>query len=256
MKYLFKKILTYYLKYLTKLALLIHRPTIIAIAGSINKTFVKEEINRMLRAEGREVRSNPRSFNTEIGLPLAILNLPSGYNSYKDWLPIILEAPLKIFSPMPKIIVLELGVSNPGDMKYLLSIIKPKIAVITDITQRYLEGFNSMDKLAGEYEYLLKRMDKNRLVLLNIDNPREKNMTALTKVRIKFFGLNEGADCHAIKIEKNNDDQTVQIKFNNEIRDYKINRFGQHHVYALLIGLIIKSELESHNPQLTARNPY
>ena len=48
MKIIFKIILQYYLKYITKLVLAIHRPTIIAIAGSTNKTFVKDEINRVL----------------------------------------------------------------------------------------------------------------------------------------------------------------------------------------------------------------
>jgi UDP-N-acetylmuramyl pentapeptide synthase len=78
MKSFFKQLLKYYLKYITKLVLFIHKPVIIAVAGSTNKTFVRDEIRNILEKKGFSVRANPRSFNTEIGLPLAILDLPSG----------------------------------------------------------------------------------------------------------------------------------------------------------------------------------
>ncbi len=245
MKKIFKKILQYYLKYITKLVLVIHRPAIIAIAGSTNKTFVKNEINKILKEEGSSIRLNPKGFNTEVGLPLAILNLSSGYNSYKNWLPVIPEAVLKIFQfNFPKFLVLELGISDPGDMKYLLTIIKPKIVVITDITQRYLEGFNDMDKLVEEYEYLVKKTDKNGLAILNYDNQRIKEMANISKVKVKFFGLTDGADWQAVEIKKGNRGQLIKVKHNNIVSQYEINKFGQHHVYALLIGLAIKHYLK------------
>jgi UDP-N-acetylmuramoyl-tripeptide--D-alanyl-D-alanine ligase len=280
MKFIFKKILQYYLKYITKFVLFIHRPTIIAIAGSTNKTFVKDEISKILKESsfakatedgeginpapfrqsisdtkrqlpercGVSVRSNPKSFNTEIGLPLAILNLPSGYNSYKNWLPIIFKAGIKIFQfNFPKFLVLEVGVSDPGDMKYLLTIIKPKIVVITDITQRYLEGFEDMDALVEEYEYLVKKVNKKGLVVLNYDNPRIKKMANISRNKIKFFGFGDGADCRAVEIKKESGGQLIKIKHNNILSEHKINRFGNHHIYALLVGLIIKQYPKSFN---------
>ncbi len=244
MKYLMKKILQYYLKYIAKLVLAIHRPTIIAIAGSTNKIFVKDEISKTLKEEGISVRSNPKSFNTEIGLPLAILNLPSGYNSYKNWLPVIPKAILKIFQfNFPKFLVLELGVSDPGDMRYLLTIIKPKIVVITDITQRYLEGFDGMNELVNEYELLVKKADKNGLAILNYDNQRIRKMANISKIKVQFFGLTDGADWQAVKIEKGSTGQSVTVKHNNIASEHKINKFGQHHVNALLIGLAVKHYL-------------
>ncbi|MCK4554365.1 hypothetical protein KAU19_05405 [Candidatus Parcubacteria bacterium] len=262
MKYLFKTILKYYLKYITKLVLLIHRPTIIAIAGSTNKTFVKEEVSRVLRELGKNVRANPRSFNTEIGLPLAILYLPSGYNSYKDWLPIISKAFLAVPSALlrtgsqrnyPDYLVLELGVSDPGDMKYLLSIIKPRLAIITDITQRYLESFSDMDRLVGEYECLVKKVKKNGLVILNYDNIRIRNLAKAARTSVEFFGLKNGAHWQATEINKSGlarqsigvggeaQGQIIKVGHRDVINQHKIKRFGKHHVYSLLVGLIIKN---------------
>ena len=178
MKTALKQFLKYYLKYITKLVLLIHRPLVIGVTGSINEVFTKDEIKRQLTATGLEARSNPKNFNTEIGLPLAILNLPSGYGSYKDWLPIIWQAFESIFNlKFPKILILGLGVSDPGDMKYLMSLVKPKIAVITDITQRYIASFADMNKLAKEYEYFIKLMDKDGYLILNHDNQPIKKLT-------------------------------------------------------------------------------
>jgi len=239
MKNFLKIILQYYLKFIVKIIIFIHRPFIIAIAGSTNKTFLKERISYVLRQAGQEVRSNKKSFNTEIGLPLAILNLSSGYNSYKNWLPIIRKAFKAIFSrSFPPYLVLELGVSHPRDMKYLRSLICPNIIIISDITQRYLESFGDMDNLVGEYEYLVKTAPADSLVLLNYDNVKTKNMGNLSKAKTIFFGLEKGADYQAEEVKREINGQKFTIKDGGE--EIYLTRFGQHHIYAALAAFIIK----------------
>lgn len=241
MKIILKKILQYYLKYVTKIVLFIHHPLIIAISGSTNKTFVKDRIVSVLKEEGIDARSNPKSFNTEIGLPLSILNLPSGYNSYAGWLPVILKAPLAIFQVnFPKILVLELGVSDPADMKFLLSIIKPRIAVITQITRRHLESFEDINELLNEYEYLVKKMPKGSLTILNYDNPFIRNMANINKNLVVFFGFNKRADCQAKLLSEEVSGQKIFVKYKEKEGEYSLKRYGEHHIYSFLIGLIIK----------------
>lgn len=246
MKIIFKQILKYYLKFITKIVLLIHRPLIISVTGSTNGFFAKNEIKRQLEAGRRDIRSNPKNFNTEIGLPLAILNLPSGYNSYRNWLPIIWQAFLSLFKlTFPKILILELGVDRRGDMKYLMSLVKPKIAVITDITQRYIESFADMDELVGEYKRLVESIDKKGCLILNYDNPRIKKLSEFTKAGIIPFGLEKRTptpkDYWLGEItEKTSSGQTVSVTNSQETKKYSINRFGEHHAYALLIGLIAR----------------
>jgi UDP-N-acetylmuramoyl-tripeptide--D-alanyl-D-alanine ligase len=246
LKIFFKFILKYYLKYVTKLVLVIYRPLVIGVSGSINVLFTQNEIKRQLNEAGYEVRSNPKNFNTEIGLPLAILNLPSGYNSYRKWLPIIWQAFKAIFLlKLPKILVLGLGVAKPGDMKYLTSLVKPKIAIITDITQRYIESFDDMDELMGEYEFFIKSIKKNGFLILNHDNPKTRELTATEKVKTIFFGLEPAEErigdyWRGQIIEKNTSGQKIRIFHGSQVANCQLNRFGQHHVYALLTGLIIK----------------
>ena len=235
MKFVFKKLLQQYLKYLAKLTLLIHRPQIIAVAGSINKTFAKEEICRVLNEAGLSARSNPRAFNTEIGLSLSILNISSGYNSYLKWLPVILRAPSRIFQKnFPQFLILEFGISDPGDMKFLLSVVKPNITIITDITQRYIEGFDNVEELVGEYEYLVSHV--KGLIILNYDNMRVRELAKISRAKAVFFGLEDGADWKG-ELVGNNIYQVVKIQGQN--KEFKLIRHRIHHVYALLIGQII-----------------
>ena len=246
MKIIFKQILKYYLKFITKIILLIQRPLIISVTGSANEFFAKNEIKLRLEEAHYDVSSNSKNFNTEIGLPLAILNLPSGYNAYRNWPPIIWQSFMSLFRlKLPKILVLDLGLAKRGDMKYLMSLVKPKIAVITDITQRYLENFSSMDELVGEYKYFVKSIGQNDYLILNYDNPRIKKLAEFAKANIIPFGLEKPApaiDNYWLGeiAKKTVNGQIVLVTNDREKKNYSINRFGEHHAYALLIGLIIK----------------
>jgi len=245
-KIIFKQILKYYLKIITKLVLLINRPLIISVTGSTNEFFSRNEIKRQLEKLNYEIRTNPKNFNTEIGLPLAILNLPSGYSSYKNWLPIILQAFTSLFkSKFPKILILELGIDRPGDMKYLMSLVKPKIAVITDITQRYIESFNDMNELVGEYKNFVEVINKDSYLVLNFDNPRIKKLKEYTKAKIIPFGLKKNSMTPnnfwlGELIKRTATGQIINVTDEQETKEYTIDRFGEHHIYALLIGLIVK----------------
>jgi UDP-N-acetylmuramoyl-tripeptide--D-alanyl-D-alanine ligase len=245
MKNTFKIILQYYLKYITKLVLFIHKPVIIAVSGSTNKTFVKDEIKKVLEKKGISVRANPKNFNTEIGLPLAVLCLPSGYNSYKNWLPVIKKSLFCIFQKdFPACLVLELGVSQKGDMKYLLSVVKPKISVITDITQRYLESFSGMDDLVEEYKILVQTTENDGMVIFNGDNIRVKSLAEFSKARTESFGKSKEANWHIKNIARGEKGEIFDIHHDSRSYSLEITRFGIHNIYASTVGIIIDENEE------------
>ena len=242
MKFFCKTILKYYLKYVTKIVLAIHRPTVVAISGSSNKTFIRDEIRKILEIQGKTVRANPKNFNTEIGLPLAILNIPSGYNSYRAWLPIILQAFLAIFQKnFPEFLVLELGVSQKGDMRYLLSIIKPKISIICEINQRYIESFSGMDNLFLEYQYLARQTLQSGALILNYDNARVRNLSKKSRAQVEYFGKTKKTGIFQIeKIEKQENGQKFWLRHENEIQEFFTPRFGEHNIYAVTAGKVFE----------------
>lgn len=245
MKKIFKIILQYYLKFITKIVLWVHRPIVIAISGSVNKSFFRDEIKKVLAEQGKTVRANPKNFNTEIGLPLAILNIESGYNSYRRWLPVIASAAKAIFQKnFPAYLVLELGVAQKGDMRYLLSIVKPQVVIVTEITQRYIESFSGMDKLMSEYVYLAKNIRKGGKLILNWDNEKVRKLKRYAKVPVLYFGTgSEEADGNIEEIKKEIDGIRVKFYYNNKKNEVKINRFGAHHAKAAVVGQMVKEVL-------------
>ena len=242
MKPIFRPILKYYLKLIAKLVLVMRRPKIIVVAGSVNKTFVRDEIEKVLKKAGKSVRANPRNFNTDIGLPLAILNISSGYGSYSDWWPVIGKACRAIFQKnFPEYLVLELGVSQAGDMNYLLTIVKPEISVVTDITQRYLESFPSMNDLVAEYVCLAKKTKKTGAVILNADNLRVKELAKKASAQVVYFGetCEDKKDWQIRETEKTETGQVIEIRHEEKTEKYDIPRFGRHHAFALAASLAV-----------------
>jgi UDP-N-acetylmuramoyl-tripeptide--D-alanyl-D-alanine ligase len=249
MRLLCKIILQYYLKIIVKIVLFVHRPMIIAVAGSVNKTFVRNEVQRVLHSEQYHVRSNPKNFNTEIGLPLAILNIGSGYNSYRRWIPVMYDAACAIFQKdFPDCLVLELGVAKRGDMRYLLSLVSPRISIITDITQRYIESFSGMDHLIGEYAYLVKKTSQKGCVLLNWDNERVRALQDVAVAPVIFFGATvTDVEHHGkiVHITRESYGMRIELCYKTHKKEVHIPRFGDHHAIASLVGWIVSQEIDN-----------
>lgn len=100
---------------------------VIGITGSNGKTIVKEWLHQLLAGEFRIVR-NPKSYNSQIGVPLSVLLMNRDFD-------------LGIF---------EAGISQPGEMQNLAEIIKPTIGIFTNIGDAHQEGFDSFQQKTDE----------------------------------------------------------------------------------------------------------
>ncbi len=101
-------------------------PTI-GITGSNGKTIVKEWLNTLLADDFHIVRS-PKSWNSQVGVPLSVLNMESTHS-------------LAIF---------EAGISQPAEMEKLAKVIQPTIGIFTSIGTAHSENFLSRRQLIGE----------------------------------------------------------------------------------------------------------
>src|SRR5437016_12676676 len=103
-----------------------YRPVVIGITGSVGKTSAKEAIFLVVR-EKYKARKSDKNFNNEFGLPLTIIGADSPGRSPWRWLAVLFRAYFQIFfnTNYPQVLVLEMGIDRPGDMDYLLSIVKP-----------------------------------------------------------------------------------------------------------------------------------
>lgn len=100
---------------------------VIGITGSNGKTSVKEWIYQML-TPSRSVTRSPRSYNSQIGVPLSV------------WL----------LSEESRVGIFEAGISRPGEMKPLERIIKPTVGVMTNIGGAHQENFGSLAEKCAE----------------------------------------------------------------------------------------------------------
>ncbi len=197
MKKFFAKIIEAKLKYLALLVVKKYQPEVIGITGSVGKTTTKEAVYTVLRAK-YNVRRSRKNYNNEIGLPLTILGEPSAGSSLFGWLGIFwrgLKLILKTDKNYPKILVLEMGADKPGDIAYLLKIVKPKVGVLTKIARSHLEAFKNIAAIEKEKGLLVTALDKDGTAVLNVDDKRVAALAQKTKAKVITYGLeNKQAD--------------------------------------------------------------
>jgi UDP-N-acetylmuramoyl-tripeptide--D-alanyl-D-alanine ligase len=97
---------------------------VVGITGSTGKTSVKDICRALLPAE---VHASPENFNTEIGLPLAVLGAPDG----------------------TEVLILEMGMRGPGQIAELCAIAAPDVAVITNVGPVHVELLGSVEAIAA-----------------------------------------------------------------------------------------------------------
>lgn len=243
----FKKIVIFFLKLEARLTLWRFKPEIIAITGSVGKTSAKETIFTVLNSH-YSARKSIKSYNSEIGVLLTILNLETAGKSYLGWLKNIFGG-LKTFlaASYAKILILEFGVDRPGDMERLLNIAKPKIAVITAIDEIpvHVEFFAEPEELAEEKSKLVKALLSSGCAILNSDDPIVMDFKQLTKAKIITYGFDENADIRASNyrlMQKEELPEGISFKVDYSGANVPIrifNSFGKSQVYAALSAVAI-----------------
>lgn len=128
------------------------RPYVIAITGSSGKTTVKYMTGEFLKASGFDVLVAPGNMNTETGLPLAIIGFSKPPETIAGWAAAFIFSPFMAFFKLkyPKYLVLEYAADKPEDIRYLLKIAEPDIAVITNIGVAHIEAFGTIENILEE----------------------------------------------------------------------------------------------------------
>lgn len=185
------------LKWLAQATIAKYRPRVIAITGSVGKTSAKEAVYAALK-DSVCVRRSRGNFNNELGVPLAILGDWAKIEGLFFWPSVIAQGCWNLLrrKEYPDILVLEYGVQKPGDMRYLLEIAKPAIALVTAVgeTPVHLEFFKDAQALAREKAYLPEAVLVNGIVLFNADDKEVVAMRERTRARVMTVGTKTSAD--------------------------------------------------------------
>jgi UDP-N-acetylmuramoyl-tripeptide--D-alanyl-D-alanine ligase len=150
-----------------------HKPTIIAITGSVGKTTTKDAVYAAIK-NSISARKSEKSFNSEIGVPLTVLGLKNGWNNPFLWIKNIFDGFfIALFSKdYPAVLVLEAGIDRPGDMERLTRWLTPDVVVLTalPLVPVHVEYFATPGEVADEKMRLVSALKPDGTFIFNNDD--------------------------------------------------------------------------------------
>jgi len=208
------------------------RPRIVAIAGGRGKTVLKRTLTELLSTRLR-VRSNPLSYNTEVGVAFAVLDTSFDVRRPSSVIAGLTRGLWHALAPAPlDVLVLELGVRRPHDMRRLLQVVQPDIAVVTATGPSYTEDQASLTTMRGELKELIDMMHSvGHALAICIDDPTLAAMsTAPLTHRFTKDDLVQRDDQSYLRVDG---------------RDYRLTRevVGDSSLYALSASVVVAQRL-------------
>lgn len=166
-----------------------HNCPMVAITGSKGKTTVKEWIYQLLEKDFKIARS-PRSYNSQIGVPLSLWELNSD----------------------SQLAIIEAGISKPNEMTSLEHMICPDIAIITNIEVETSDEFSDIEEKANEKAVITRRC---KSVIYNSDN-------VLIEAAVKN---NASDDCNLLGWSRIKKDATLYVETTHDSVDSTTIRY-------------------------------
>ena len=185
---------------------------VVGITGSVGKSTTKEMTAEVLGVRYRTLKS-PGNLNNEIGLPLTLLRLGSGYERA----------------------VLEMGFYVPGEIQFLCDIAQPQIGVVSNVGTVHAERAGSQEAIFRGKSELPAALPEDGVAILNFDDPWVRKMEERTKARVFFYGLSPEAHLWAEQIEGLGlDGIRFRMHYGKETLHMRIPMIGRHSIHTAL----------------------
>ena len=157
---------------------------VVAVTGSAGKTTTRALVGSVL-SQAHRVHETQGNFNNHIGLPLTLMAL----------------------SPDADVLVLEMGMSAPGEIHLLQDIASPTIRIITNVSAAHTEGTGSIDGVALCKQELFDGARPGDLLVVNADDSRVEGMPRPEGTRVLRYGTSQ--DCDFQLLEASIDEQSL-----------------------------------------------
>ncbi|MDD3278845.1 MAG: UDP-N-acetylmuramoyl-tripeptide--D-alanyl-D-alanine ligase [Lachnospiraceae bacterium] len=194
----------------------VHIP-VVGITGSVGKTSTKEVIAAVL-AQKYQVLKTQGNFNNELGLPLTVFRIRED----------------------DEIAVLEMGISDFGEMSRLARIARPETAVITNIGWCHLENLRDRDGIFRAKTEIFDYLKPQGNVILNGDDDKLNQVTEVQGKSPMLFGISHNNDVYATDmVSLGLKGVTCRIHTPGGSFDTLIPMPGQHMVYNALAGTCV-----------------
>ncbi|KXF80075.1 UDP-N-acetylmuramoyl-tripeptide--D-alanyl-D-alanine ligase [Enterovibrio coralii] len=153
----------------------------IALTGSCGKTTVKEMLAAILSRKGQTLYT-AGNFNNDIGVPLTLLRL----------------------QPSDEFAVMELGANHIGEIAYTTQLVKPDVALVTNLAAAHLEGFGSLAGVAKAKGEIYEGLAAGSLAIVNLDSQGGEAWSAvLADKHVQTMTVKDSpADFHAKNMQQ------------------------------------------------------
>lgn len=189
---------------------------VVGITGSVGKTSTKEMIASVLK-ERYKVHKTAGNFNNHIGLPLTIFGLKKEH----------------------EVGVLEMGISDFGEMHTLASMANPDICVITNIGLCHLENLKTRDGILKAKTECFYHMRENGIVILNGLDDKLNTIKEVNGAAPVFYGRVGDCAYAADVTDLGLLGIRINLHLNGEVREVTIPIPGEHNIYNALAAACV-----------------
>ncbi|HEY3680645.1 MAG TPA: UDP-N-acetylmuramoylalanyl-D-glutamyl-2,6-diaminopimelate--D-alanyl-D-alanine ligase [Bradyrhizobium sp.] len=182
---------------------------VIAVTGSVGKTSTKEALRNVLSAQG-ETHASSASFNNHWGVPLSLARCPEDV----------------------KFAIAEVGMNHSGEIRELVKMVRPHVAIITTVEPVHLEFFAGIEGIADAKAEIFESLEPDGAVVINRDNSQFERLQACAKElgvsRIVSFGADRAADARLLDLSLHATCSAVHADILGQQVTYKLGMPGRH----------------------------
>jgi len=195
------------------------RTPVVALTGSNGKTTTKEMISACLETTFPILKTRG-NLNNLIGLPLTLLNL----------------------TEKERVVILEMGMNVPGEIRRLTEIAEPDVGLITNIQGVHLEGLGSLERVKEEKGELFRKMRRDGTILVNQDDPHVIDLAGDFSGQKITFGVEKSADVMAKEIRlRGTEGTSFKLILEGEEIEITLALLGRHFVSNALAAIAAAS---------------
>lgn len=188
----------------------------ISVTGSVGKTTTKDMIAAVLSTK-YSVLKTEGNFNNDIGLPLTILRLNRDH----------------------EVCVLEMGMDHAGEIDYLAEIVKPDVAVITNIGDAHIENLGSREGIFNAKCEVLPHLKENGLAVLSGDDELLSTLRGKLDKKTVFVGKGEELEYTAYNVDTGSSHISCTIRTERGQFGARIPALGSHMIYPTLMAVAV-----------------
>lgn len=179
---------------------------LVGVTGSVGKTSTKDMVYAVLSAKYRTLKTEG-NFNNDIGLPRTLFRLNESYGAA----------------------VIEMGMSDLGEISVLSKAAAPDICIITNIGWCHIENLKTRENILKAKLEILDGASEGAPLILNGDDEYLKTVDIPGR-KIVRYGLSEDCDVRAEDISRNDDSQGFTLIYGGKRYPAKLPVVGEHHV--------------------------